>query len=1023
MPEGKKMHYPFFNHTDVNELVSGYCRRYCDEGERGYVPDTTIGLILKYYPQFNGTTFSWKIESDSYISEEMNNLSAANRDTLSYDSDFFDIGLPNKFFLRLCPNANQNAETNPCHGSHPRNETPMRSHSRSISPRVGDSRLEKQKFVLQLMSFPLESVYHSIIFHTELYLHCIGNKNNSNNNSKSKIREHSTIWKMTKRERGRRRDPGYHDYAYPMGRNTNRNNRNNDKSDSYATFNWAIGKSKDIIDFIQGIESSDEDGVGDVDDDDSITGNPFEVLFVCKIKVLKVNKGYNGGVFVIHNDCENEYDGNAQRYRSGLRSPRSISYSSSDDDVTVSDDSMNHSLLSSGGDTSELIMDTLISQAVDELERKELTELEKQVNEKQHEEKKKKNDKNKNKNKSKNKNKKEKQKNKSDDKNFKVRFSWQLNRDLIVFNRDKKKKKQKKKEYMRRDISPSPEPGTITVESGPSVETSQTQTSRHRKTFRGRGRGGRGGRDRDAGRFFVARDRIRDTRWDDRRRDRDLTNISSRYDNPSLQDKQLQYHSSIFYDIFQLQCESSGKFSIMICGLPYKTHKMGVKCDMFVCYNDVNPSVNINHHKKQQVMSEMITFDYDFMTKIDFSSNTNRKIMNFFDKYKRITLLCDINVIQRYDGYIKVLKSSTPLFKPKVKHNTQQQQNKNENKMKNRINTKKQETSVTTGNINQQKNEEWKENVAATSHHSPPQTTQTDKKTGIRTFPNLKKEIGLSSKKIVNKFSNDTFVWCIKDEEIISDIKHNTNCEKLKYNSKIFRMLDRRWYLSIVKQEKKDRRGSRYGRRRRYSDDSSGKSKDKRIRDVEAIDIELHCVSASYKPCFTVNIDVIETGNHHEYFGVSCDSGRHSSTCHLKQKVKEIKQLKLKQFTIRVNIMVISDSDSSRYGYDSDYYGYESELEHEDKKNGEVIQKEKDIIANEKSKELLEFEKWIKETVKLTDYMKNFEEHDILDLETVVLMNDENLVSIGITKVGHRLRFLKHIGNLERSKRYRHRHR
>ena len=43
-------------------------------------------------------------------------------------------------------------------------------------------------------------------------------------------------------------------------------------------------------------------------------------------------------------------------------------------------------------------------------------------------------------------------------------------------------------------------------------------------------------------------------------------------------------HSDIFYDLFQLQYNKKGEFSLMICGLPYKTHKMGIRCDLFAQY-------------------------------------------------------------------------------------------------------------------------------------------------------------------------------------------------------------------------------------------------------------------------------------------------------------------------------------------------------------------------------------------------------------------------------------------------------
>ena len=50
---------------------------------------------------------------------------------------------------------------------------------------------------------------------------------------------------------------------------------------------------------------------------------------------------------------------------------------------------------------------------------------------------------------------------------------------------------------------------------------------------------------------------------------------------------------------------------------------MRVKCDVFVEYKYGNDDIR---DCKQQVMSEMITFDYDSSTKPHFSENTNNQI-------------------------------------------------------------------------------------------------------------------------------------------------------------------------------------------------------------------------------------------------------------------------------------------------------------------------------------------------------------------------------------------------------------
>ena len=63
---------------------------------------------------------------------------------------------------------------------------------------------------------------------------------------------------------------------------------------------------------------------------------------------------------------------------------------------------------------------------------------------------------------------------------------------------------------------------------------------------------------------------------------------------------------------------------------------------------------------------------------------------------------------------------------------------------------------------------------------------------------------------------------------------------------------------------------------------------------------------------------------------------------------------------------------------------------------------------------IVEFKKWLTNTVKLPQYMSNFAKHNLMDLEIVEMMQQDNLSAIGIGKVGDSLRFLKHIANLKR---------
>ena len=305
-----------FKDTDSNCLVSGYCRQGCDPN--GYIPDTTLDLILSYYPQFNGTTSQWKIE-DNYITKEMikllnqpsiSNSNIANDneddggndlyydanntfvsdDILSFDSDYFDVGLPNKMFLRLCPNCDTGIET------HGQNATGTSWNPYSQHAQNANCVLEERNFVLKLMSFPLESQNDGIIFHVELYLHRMVqnvNKNNCKennynckiNNYNNECKQLSTIWKMRNSQNQYR------------GSSENRNNE-------FISFNWVIGNGNDIVDFING-----NNGYDTKNSFDNFSGFMFE----CRIRILKFY-GYSQE-FIICNETEQTYYANPSQRR------------------------------------------------------------------------------------------------------------------------------------------------------------------------------------------------------------------------------------------------------------------------------------------------------------------------------------------------------------------------------------------------------------------------------------------------------------------------------------------------------------------------------------------------------------------------------------------------------------------------------------------------------------------------------------------------------------------------------------
>lgn len=58
-------------------------------------------------------------------------------------------------------------------------------------------------------------------------------------------------------------------------------------------------------------------------------------------------------------------------------------------------------------------------------------------------------------------------------------------------------------------------------------------------------------------------------------------------------------------------------------------------------------------------------------------------------------------------------------------------------------------------------------------------------------------------------------------------------------------------------------------------------------------------------------------------------------------------------------------------------------------------------------------ETWLKNTVKLPQYLEQFKIHGLFDLETLKMVTKEDLEYMGITKMGHVLTLMKHIARLE----------
>ena len=150
-------------------LITGYTRLNYNK----YILPSIIDIILYYFPKMNGYKFIWKIqENDTELT--------------SIDSDPFDIGLPNKFFLRL--SKTEESTSNPApppppnpnpgvpallnalagHGYNP-NPVPTTNGRTGITSNKTDDAINTYK--LTLLSFQLPQRYWYQIFHIEFICH------------------------------------------------------------------------------------------------------------------------------------------------------------------------------------------------------------------------------------------------------------------------------------------------------------------------------------------------------------------------------------------------------------------------------------------------------------------------------------------------------------------------------------------------------------------------------------------------------------------------------------------------------------------------------------------------------------------------------------------------------------------------------------------------------------------------------------------------------------------------------------
>ena len=263
--------HAFFKHVDFNSLVFGYCRRYFDDSSCRSIPDSTIDVILSYYPRFNGTIFKWDIGDNIFnqLTHFANSNNSNNRHELAdleqnlcFHSDFFDIGLPTKCFLELCP-----AATSGDNNNNNNNTINNNNNNNNANP--------KRDFTISLKSFRLPAPFGLVLFHCELYLHrnknLGGNFDNSSGNYdngryQNEFMQYSTIWEMDTQI--------YNYYAEREPRQ------------HFHSFKWTVGESNDIIDFLNNYNYHNYDYYNH--DHDKFNNNSVFSI-ECKIKVLKVN--------------------------------------------------------------------------------------------------------------------------------------------------------------------------------------------------------------------------------------------------------------------------------------------------------------------------------------------------------------------------------------------------------------------------------------------------------------------------------------------------------------------------------------------------------------------------------------------------------------------------------------------------------------------------------------------------------------------------------------------------------------
>ena len=283
-PEENKISSLCERRINIEYLINGYSRE--NSKSTSFIPKSVSDVISYYYPSMNGHTFIWKIKN------ELSNYNDI------IDSDVFNVGLPNNFFLRLQSNSSaiqrrnhssSNYDNRGAYNHSLNRSAHSHAHAQSqtyknniiidtddnnhnnhtnhgMNERYDDQKLESSKshnLILSLMSFPLPSTYEDEIFHVELYFHEIN-------------AQYSAIWNQNRQDLryNNRYNNNYNNYS-----NYGQQDINKNEDDNYIKHGWVINydlfKNKHLNKLIKNKDLN-------------------ELTFECKINILRVQP-YNNG--------------------------------------------------------------------------------------------------------------------------------------------------------------------------------------------------------------------------------------------------------------------------------------------------------------------------------------------------------------------------------------------------------------------------------------------------------------------------------------------------------------------------------------------------------------------------------------------------------------------------------------------------------------------------------------------------------------------------------------------------------